>query len=413
MNPTRLTAAETAARLGVKPETLYAYVSRGLLGRERGPSGSSFDPLEVERFAASRRRGADRSPVQLKDGRPIGGPLMTIDTEVALIEDDELYYRGRPVADLVGRYRFEAVCHWVWRGGLDDAVRFRPLPDAVERVIAVFAALPPETALDDRIRIAVPVIAGADPLREDRDPQSVAHRAGAMMITLAAALAGGPEQTTVAGCLAAALTAPDSAIDHDQLVGLLDTALVLLIDHDLAVSTLAARAAASARANPYAVVGSALGALDSGLHGRASVSAYRMLAAVANGTPATEVIAATIAAGVGGVPGFGHRIYTAVDPRAELIFARLAELSRRGVLPDACPALAAAEELVAVLRVHSGGFGNVDLALAALALAFGMPAEAGSVIFAIARIGGWIAHALDEYRQPALRLRPIGRYVGP
>jgi len=50
-----LTAAQAAARLGIKPETLYAYVSRGLLRRHKGIDGSRFDALEVESFAGSRR----------------------------------------------------------------------------------------------------------------------------------------------------------------------------------------------------------------------------------------------------------------------------------------------------------------------------------------------------------------------
>ena len=54
----RLTAAQVAARLGVKPETVYAYVSRGLLRRERDAHCSTFDSLEVEAFAARRRRTA-------------------------------------------------------------------------------------------------------------------------------------------------------------------------------------------------------------------------------------------------------------------------------------------------------------------------------------------------------------------
>src|SRR4051812_30891355 len=51
----RLTAEQTAERLGVKVETLYAYVARGRLSRMRGAGGSLFDPLEVERFASLRR----------------------------------------------------------------------------------------------------------------------------------------------------------------------------------------------------------------------------------------------------------------------------------------------------------------------------------------------------------------------
>ena len=172
-----------------------------------------------------------------------------------------------------------------------------------------------------------------------------------------------------------------------------------------------ARAAASARANLYAVITSGLGALDSALHGSASRSAYRMITDVLDGRPAATVVAATIASGAGGVPGFGHRIYTESDPRAMLIFDQLVE--HRDHLPGAQSVLAAVAELESVMDRHAGGFGNVDLALAALALSTGMDAEAGSVIFAIARMGGWIAHALDEYHQAPLRLRPIGRYVGP
>jgi citrate synthase len=181
----------------------------------------------------------------------------------------------------------------------------------------------------------------------------------------------------------------------------------MLVDHDLAVSTLAARAAASARANPYAVVISGLGALDSALHGNASRGAYRMLSAVATGQPPRTVIASSLATGRGGVPGFGHRIYTVADPRAELIMELLAGL------PGSQIALKAAEALTEVVADHGGSFRNVDLALATLALAAGMPEEAGEVIFALARTGGWIAHAVDEYAQPPLRLRPVGRYVGP
>lgn len=170
---------------------------------------------------------------------------------------------------------------------------------------------------------------------------------------------------------------------------------------------MAARTAASARANPYAVVLSGLGALDSALHGNASRSAYRMLAAVLAGEDVRTVIARTLETGRTGVPGFGHRIYRTADPRAELIFELLADLDGSG------PACEAAAAVTAVVADHGAIFRNVDLGLATLALAAGMPEDAGEVIFSIARIGGWIAHAIDEYQQAPLRLRPVGRYVGP
>lgn len=433
MTPKRLSAAETASRLGVKPETLYAYVSRGLLSRERGRTGSTFDPIEVERFAAGRRRtGPGSAPVLITRGRPSGGPLMTIDTDVALIEDDALYYRGRSATELAGEADFAAVCHGIWTGRdgvLGEspdtvAAAFEPLPGAVDAVRRVLAAMPADALPTDRIRVAPPVIAAVDPLRDALEPESVIRRSAAMIGAIVDALAaddhdasgrvgvdhgqadhdGRPDDgRRIARQLTRAL-APEAG---PAVVSCVNAALVLLLDHDLAASTLAARAAASARANPYAVVISGLGALDSALHGNASRLAYPMLAAVRGGEAARTVIARTIASGRTGVPGFRHRIYRRQDPRAELIFELLAEV------PGSGPTLDAAQQVVDIVGEHGATFRNVDLALAALALTAGMPADAGEAVFSIARIGGWIAHALDEYGREPLRLRPVGRYVGP
>jgi citrate synthase len=406
---TRWTAAETAARLGVKPETLYAYVSRGLLGRQRTGSGSSFDPIEVERFARTRRRSAsDRPAVVIRDGRASAGPLMTIDTDVALIEDDELYYRGRSATELARSTGFETVCRWLWTGRFDAAARFMPLPGTTEAVRRVLAAMPADASLSERVQVSVPVVAALDPLRDVLDRESVAVRSGALLAAVVDGLddhPAGQSEQPIADRLTAALAGRDHRTE--ALVDCVNAALVLLVDHDLATSTMAARTAASARANPYAVVLSGLGALDSALHGNASRTAYRMLAAVLAGESPRSVITRTIVAGRAGVPGYGHRIYRAVDPRAELLFELLAGL------PDASPVLKAAEQVTSIVADHGATFRNVDLGLAALALLAGMAEEAGEVIFAVARIGGWIAHAIDEYQQAPLRLRPVGRYVGP
>ena len=72
----------------------------------------------------------------------------------------------------------------------------------------------------------------------------------------------------------------------------------------------------------------------------------------------------------------------------------------------------AVEAVTAVMRDRTGAHPNVDLALGALTVACGMRDDAGEVLFATARAVGWLVHALDEYAQPPLRLRPVGRYVG-
>lgn len=66
------------------------------------------------------------------------------------------------------------------------------------------------------------------------------------------------------------------------------------------------------------------------------------------------------------------------------------------------------------MTARQGGLhANVDLALAVLTLSCGMAAEAGETVFAVARTAGWIAHALEEYQERPLRMRPSGHYEGP
>jgi citrate synthase len=188
-------------------------------------------------------------------------------------------------------------------------------------------------------------------------------------------------------------------------VAILDTALVLLADHGLAASTVTARTAASARAHPYAVVSAALGTLEGPLHGAASGLAHRMLTdALDRG--AGPVVAEHLRAGRR-LPGLGHRLYRETDPRAQVLFGLLAEV------PEAEPVLAAAHAVTETAATHLPLPANIDLALATLSVATGMPPEAGETIFAVARTAGWIAHALEEYDERALRVRVTGRYEGP
>ncbi len=107
------------------------------------------------------------------------------------------------------------------------------------------------------------------------------------------------------------------------------------------------------------------------------------------------------------IPGLGHRLYPGEDPRARALFALLEEI------PDAAPALAAARDIVATTARHTPLHANVDLALAVFSVSSGMPSTAGETVFAVARTAGWIAHALEEYGERPLRMRPSGHYVGP
>ncbi|MGN6427355.1 MAG: citrate synthase [Leifsonia sp.] len=403
----RLTAEQTAERLGVKLETLYAYVARGRLARERTADGSTFDPLEVERFAASRRR----RPVPA--GRPSEGrPLMVIDTDFALIEDGDLSFRGRPAEELAGE-PFETVARWALTGRWDAGARFSSGP-GLDAARAVAAALPPAAGDRDRQLVAVTALAAADPLRTSLDPADVAGAAERLVAGMVAALPGGEadERNGAASVSPASLaerlwTTLSASPSRPLGLRALNAALVLLLDHDLAVSTLAARAAASARATPYAVVVAGLGALDSPLHGNASRAAQRLLARVLAGDEPARAVADAVVDGRGPLPGFGQPLYPAGDPRARILLGMLAED------PAAAPVVDAVARVSAVMSDRTGARPNVDLALAALSLASGMRDDAGEVLFATARSVGWIVHAIAEYAERPLRLRPVGRYAGP
>jgi citrate synthase len=410
-----LNTAETARRLGVTPETVYAYVSRGRLTSVRRPGhrGSAFAAAEVEQLAARGRAG--RSP---------RGALERIRSAITALDDDHLYYRGRPVGELVGA-GYESVAELLWLGRTGPRTWEPPAGASVRAVSAAIGSLPATARAADRLRAGVTVLAALDPQRSDRRPAAVVPTARTMISTLAAALAvaagaddsagdsdgdsvsdgdgddGRPSDAgpRVASRLWGALAGrPGDAGE----VALLDAALVLLADHGLAASTLAARVAASVRADVHGVVSAGLGAADGPLHAAAAGPARRLLDdALAD--PAGPVAALTGPLHGGGTPpGFGHAVYRRQDPRAELLL---------DLLPDG-PARRAVDAMAAWLASRQDLFPNVDLALAALACTYDLRPGAAELVFLFARIAGWVAHALEEYAESGVRFRAVGVYTG-
>jgi len=188
------------------------------------------------------------------------------------------------------------------------------------------------------------------------------------------------------------------------LLRALSAALVLLADHELAASTLAARAAASVRADPYAVVGTGLGAMSGALHGGASLGAETLMAAASGPDDVPRVVAELLRRGEK-VPGFGHFVYRGGDPRAIALLGLV-----RRVAPKSGQ-LAVADAVFAEVRQKGLPEPNIDFALATLVRVAGMVRGAGEAIFAVARTAGWIAHALEAYSGPG-PLRPRAVYTG-
>jgi citrate synthase len=389
-----MTTDQVAARLGVKPATVYAYVSRGLLPAIRNArgKGSLFARADVDAFIAGRQKTTTPG----------------IQTGITLIKDGGLYYRGVDAIELARRSTFEAVATLLWTGTLEHVdLTDKPLLTAL--VQAIIAPLPADARTTDRLRVIVAAAAADDPLRFDTSAPAVIATGRTMLATMVGALPlrarSRHQAATITGDvspLAAALwtrlTARRPSTDDCRL---LNAALILLADHDIAASTLAARVAASTRAHPYAVVSAGLAALDGPLHGAASGLAYSLLhEAMTSGDPV-----GTIAGRLrndGQIPGFGHALYPDGDPRAATLLPMLGD----GAAAESALRVADAVE------ERSGARPNIDLALAALALHHDMPPDAGEAIFAVARTAGWLAHALEEYANRPSRFRPVGVYSG-
>ncbi|MEU9893777.1 citrate synthase [Streptomyces phaeochromogenes] len=396
----RISTKQAAELLGVKPETVYAYVSRGQLSSRRstGGRGSTFDTKEVEALARrNRREPAESSPAAGK---------LSVRTRITLIDKDRYYFRGVDATELAARHSYEEVAEWLWTGVLRPGATFTAPEASVAVARRAVDALPEHTGPTDRLRVAAIAAATADPLRFDLSEQAVLGTARTLIPTLVAALPPKSPDHRDGSSLAHRLWARLSGREADEAsLRALDTALALLVDHDLAASTLAVRVAASARAHAYAAVSAGLGVLEGPLHGAASGLAHRMLLDVLDRGTAAPVVADELRAGRR-VPGLGHRIYPGEDPRARVLFGLLEDV------PRAAPALAAARDIVDTTARHVPLHANVDLALAVLTASSGMHASAGEAIFAVARTAGWIAHVLEEYDEAPLRMRPSGHYVG-
>jgi len=413
MSEDRLSTAEAAARLGVKPATLYAYVSRGLLGRERAPDGrtSTFDPAEIDRLARPGRARRGRRPAT----------DLVVPSALTAIDHGLPWYRGLAVTDLAATRTFEEVATWLWTGRFPDrAPAWRAGAAALAAGRRAQAALP-ETALPlERIRVIAAALAAGDELRLELHPAAVTAAGRALIAGLVDCLPrqgpvpardgpAPPDQRPAAregGAIAARLWGGLTARDPEPgLVGVLDAALVLLADHELAASTVAARVAASVRADPYAVASAGLATVSGTLHGGASLGMEDLLEEIDRPEEAATVVGARLRRGER-LRGFGHRLYPDGDPRAGFLLTRL-----RATAPGS-PRLAVVDALLQATSRRGLPRPNIDLALAALAHVAELTRGAAEAVFAVARTAGWIAHALEEYDRN-IPIRPRAVYTGP
>jgi citrate synthase len=375
-----LSAEEALTRLRVRPQTLYAYVSRGRVRAEPDPvepRRSRYRASDVAALTERKARGrkaADVAVAAIAWGEPV------LASAITTVRDGRLYYRGQDAVRLAETATLEEVARLL-RGGLglppDEGQTAPPGATAKSRAFAAFAQR-----------------ADADAPAQGRGADDLASEAARLLDLMAAAVAG-PEghvqREEEAGAiherLGRAWRAPRGQWDQIR------RALVLLADHELNASTFAARVTASTGASLAAAVLTGLAALSGPRHGgvAARVESFAGDAARVGWRKALRAGEPP--------PGFGHALYPDGDPRAAALL---------GVIATP-PALAALRQEV---EAATGQRSNVDFALVALRQSLDLPAEAPFVLFALARTAGWLAHAIEQITTGAL-IRPRARYVGP
>jgi citrate synthase len=379
-----LTAREAADKLGVKLDTLYAYVSRGRLSSVVIP-GTRERRYRSEDVEALRDSRSGARPPQSSGPEAL---MPVIGSSICLIENGRFYYRGRDAVRLSAGATLEEIARLLWLDG-----------DGGEAGLTGRSASPPTAAgLIERCQIQLTAL-GDDDLSSFDLTRAAAIRTGWRILR------------ALAGSIAPALPSPEPI--HRRLARawrlretgaeLLRRCLVLIADHELNPSTFVARCVASTGATPYAVVTAALSALSGRLHGGETARAEGLLRELSDGGDPMTVMTGRLARGER-LPGFGQPLYPEGDPRAIAILATLVQAA-----PEAHELSERAAETG--LRLI-GRRPNVDFALAAAALGLGLPRDGALAMFIVGRTVGWIAHAIEQY-ESGLLIRPRARYLGP
>ena len=372
---------EILEALGIKPQTLYAYVSRGVIAARPDPSDprrSLYSLDDAQALAERRSRG--RRARDIAQGAISWGEAI-LPTAISTIAHGRLFYRQR------------------------DAVRFAKEGGTLEGAAALLWSAPadvlhaaqPADGADagsgDPVASALAMLArraATDMPTSGRAASALAVESAALLKSVALALGAGEGDGIAAGFTRAWRRGGEAG-------DLLRVALVLLADHELNASTFAARVAASTGAPLSAALLAGFATLTGPAHGGA-YSRVVQLHRNAQGTNAADAVREWIARGEP-LPGFGHPLYPDGDPRADALLSRL----------EAPAGLAALADEVA--RV-AGLKPNIDFALVALTETFGLPGDAPFRLFAAGRTCGWLAHAMEQAATGTL-IRPRAYYAGP
>lgn len=374
-----LDADQVLERLGIRPQTLYAYVSRGRIeaaAHPQDPRRSLYRASDVAALAQKKARGrraADVAAEAIAWGEPV------LPSAITTVAGGRLWYRGRDAAELAEQGLTLENVGRLLRGGHGAALKSsrRPEPPVADSARA-------------RLFLTLAARAGREPPARGRAPLALAMEAADLLEAVVDAATGQAGEGPAHARFAAAWGLDAAGAD------LVRRSLVLLADHELNASTFAARVAASTGASLSAACLAGLSALSGPLHGGMAARVEAFVEEAERRDPA-HAVAARLARGAS-MPGFDHPLYADGDPRAAALLAAF----------EAPPLLA---DLRTMTESATGLAPNIDFALVTLARTLKLPPDAPFILFATARSAGWAAHAIEQLQTGRL-IRPRARYVG-
>lgn len=376
-----IAAEDARERLGVRPQTLYAYVSRGRVQVRPDPKDPRRSLYRAADIAAlSQRKSRSRKVAEVAAGAIAWGePVM--DSAITTVSGERLFYRGKDAIKLAETETLEAVARLL-RGGEGAPARRtdRPKPPQADEMRA-------------RVFLALGALAATDPPARGRNANALAAEAATLLDVVTDAVAGGVGGGPIHNRLALAWGHGPGGPAAD----LIRRTLVLVADHEFNPSAFAARVAASTGASLSACALAGLATLSGPRHGGATAAVRIFASEAADLGPKTAIANRLVEDRA--LPGFGHPLYPGGDPRAEHL------LERFEVTPKLAALRAAVEEITGLTP-------NVDFALMSACKALKLPKDAPFALFTVARTAGWIAHAIEQGQADAV-IRPRARYVGP
>ncbi|MFP4633219.1 MAG: citrate/2-methylcitrate synthase [Halobacteriales archaeon] len=347
------------------------------------------------------------------------------DTEITYIDGDEpeLLYRGIDVRDLAENSSFEETAYLLWNGRLPTKTELdefearlaghRRLSRGVQEVVE---HAPEDAVPMDVLRTALSAVGVYGDVGDSDDERAVAALAKTPTILASYMRARDgedvvqprEEHSTAESFLHMSRDEEPDAEEADVL----DTVLLLHADHGLNASTFTARVVASTESDMLSALTGAIGALKGPLHGGANQDVMEMLLDIRDEGGDVESYLAGLLERGERVPGFGHRVYSEMDPRAVVLKEMSKRISEAGDV-DWYSMLERIESFLDEEKdISSKGISpNVDLYSGSVYYSLGVPIDFFVPMFALGRTAGWTAQVMEQRANNRL-IRPRAEYVG-